>query len=61
MVAAAKLSRSRTLRIIGDAYTRLFRGIPELLIIYLFYFGGSSALTGSSACRLSWSAHSPLA
>ncbi|MEA3090365.1 MAG: octopine/nopaline transport system permease protein, partial [Caballeronia sp.] len=42
MVAAAKLSRSRTLRITGDAYTTLFRGIPELLIIYLFYFGGSS-------------------
>ena len=45
MVAAAKLSRSRTLRIIGDAYTTLFRGIPELLIIYLFYFGGSSVMT----------------
>ena len=45
MVAAAKLSRSRTLRIIGDAYTTLFRGIPELLIIYLFYFGGSSVVT----------------
>jgi octopine/nopaline transport system permease protein len=45
MVASAKLSRSRTLRIIGDAYTTLFRGIPELLIIYLFYFGGSSVMT----------------
>src|SRR6202011_4535613 len=45
MGAAAKLSRSRTLRIIGDAYTTLFRGIPELLIIYLFYFGGSSVMT----------------
>jgi len=45
MVAAAKLSRSRTLRIIGYAYTTLFRGIPELLIIYLFYFGGSSVMT----------------
>src|SRR5882762_8831912 len=45
MVAAAKLSRSRTLRILGDAYTTLFRGIPELLIIYLFYFGGSSLMT----------------
>jgi octopine/nopaline transport system permease protein len=45
MVASAKLSRSRTLRILGDAYTTLFRGIPELLIIYLFYFGGSSVMT----------------
>jgi octopine/nopaline transport system permease protein len=45
LVASAKLSRSRTLRVIGDAYTTLFRGIPELLIIYLFYFGGSSVVT----------------
>lgn len=45
LVAAAKLSRSRTLRILGELYTTVFRGVPELLIIYLFYFGGSSVLT----------------
>jgi octopine/nopaline transport system permease protein len=45
MVAAAKLSKSRTLRVLGDAYTTLFRGIPELLIIYVFYFGGSTLVT----------------
>jgi octopine/nopaline transport system permease protein len=44
-VAAAKLSKSRTLRVAGDLYTTLFRGVPELLIIYLFYFGGSSVVS----------------
>jgi len=27
-------------------YTTVLRGVPELLVIYLFYFGGSAALTG---------------
>jgi len=45
MVAAAKLSGSVLLRALGSAYTTIFRGIPELLIIYLIYFGGSSAVT----------------
>ena len=44
LVAMAKLSRRRILRIVGSAYTTLFRGIPELLVIYLVYFGGSSAV-----------------
>src|SRR5258706_9142194 len=45
LVAAAKLSRHRTLRVIGDFYTTVFRGVPELLVIYLFYFGGSTLVT----------------
>jgi octopine/nopaline transport system permease protein len=45
LIAAAKLSRFRMLRIIGDFYTTVFRGVPELLVIYLFYFGGSSLVT----------------
>lgn len=28
-----------------DAYTTVLRGIPDLLVIYLLYFGGSAALT----------------
>ena len=28
-----------------DIYTTVFRGVPELLVIYLIYFGGSQALT----------------
>ncbi|WP_341964234.1 ABC transporter permease subunit [Pseudomonas sp. RC10] len=43
-VAAAKLSRRRSLRYLGDAYSILFRGIPELLVIYLFYFGGATVM-----------------
>ncbi|HLX03078.1 MAG TPA: ABC transporter permease subunit [Trinickia sp.] len=44
-VAAAKLSRYRTARVAGDLYTTVFRGVPELLVIYLFYFGGSTLVT----------------
>lgn len=43
--AWAKLSRSLTARFVGGAYTTIFRGIPDLLVIYLLYFGGSAALT----------------
>jgi octopine/nopaline transport system permease protein len=42
--AAAKLSRFRLLRVIGDIYTTVIRGIPELLIIFLVFFGGGSLL-----------------
>jgi len=44
-VAAAKLSSRRPVRWLGDGYSVIFRGIPELLIIYLFYFGGSGLIT----------------
>ena len=43
-VAGAKLSRNRALAAFGDGYTTILRGIPDLLVIYLFYFGGSAAL-----------------
>jgi len=43
--AWAKLSRSLVARWLGDVYTTVFRGIPDLLVIYLLYFGGSAALT----------------
>lgn len=45
LVAAAKLSPQRLPRIGGEIYSLLFRGIPELLIIYLFYFGGASVVS----------------
>jgi octopine/nopaline transport system permease protein len=44
-VAAAKLSKKRAWRYLGDLYSILFRGIPELLVIYLFYFGGASVVS----------------
>ena len=42
--AAFKLSSSRILRWIGDVYTTVIRGIPELLVIYLIFFGGGALL-----------------
>lgn len=45
MVAAAKLSRFRAAGLLGECYTTVFRGVPELLVIYLFYFGGSGFVT----------------
>ncbi len=45
LVAWAKLSRGVAWRLLGDAYTTIFRGVPELLIIYLMYFGGSAGVS----------------
>lgn len=42
--AGAKLSRFRLLRLAGEAYTTLIRGIPELLVIFLVYFGSGFLL-----------------
>lgn len=43
--AAMKLSKILALRWVGNFYTTFFRGIPEILIVYLFYFGGSVVFT----------------
>ncbi len=42
--ASAKLSRFKALRLLGDIYTTVLRGIPELLVIYLLFFGGGTLL-----------------
>lgn len=47
--AAAKFSRLGVLRSCAEAYTTIFRGIPDLLVIYLFYFGASSVITSINA------------
>ncbi len=39
-----KLSKSKLLNLIGNSYTTVIRGVPELLVIYLFFFGGSGAV-----------------
>ena len=39
-----KLSKNRFLNLIANSYTTLIRGVPELLVIYLFFFGGSAAV-----------------
>ena len=39
-----KLSKYKPLNVIGNLYTTVIRGVPELLVIYLFFFGGSAAI-----------------
>ena len=44
LFAALKLSRFVILRYVADFYTTVIRGIPELLVIYLVFFGGGGLL-----------------
>ena len=39
-----KLSKFKSLNLIANIYTTVIRGVPELLVIYLFFFGGSGAV-----------------
>jgi len=39
-----KLSKNKFLNLIANSYTTVIRGVPELLVIYLFFFGGSAAI-----------------
>ena len=39
-----KLSKYKSLNLIRNFYTTVIRGVPELLVIYLFFFGGSGAI-----------------
>ena len=42
LTAWAKLSYSKFLHLLANFYTTVIRGIPELLVIYLIFFGGSA-------------------
>jgi len=42
----AKMSNSSFVRGIGNTYTTIVRGVPELLVIYLLYFGLNNAVMG---------------
>ena len=44
LVAWGKIGGNAVIRSLADGYTTVLRGIPDLLVIYLFYFGGSAAL-----------------
>ena len=39
-----KLSNNKLLNFIANTYTTVIRGVPELLVIYLLFFGGSGAI-----------------
>ncbi len=44
-VAIVKLSKLRISGFLGQAYTTIMRGLPELLVILVVYFGGTAAIT----------------
>jgi len=44
LAAWAKISGSPVSRAIAGTYTTVLRGVPDLLVLYLFYFGGAVAL-----------------
>jgi octopine/nopaline transport system permease protein len=44
VITFMQLSRYVVLRWLADGYTTILRGVPDLLVIYLFYFGGSAFL-----------------
>jgi polar amino acid transport system permease protein len=51
LLALAKQSEDKALRLSANIYTTIFRGLPELLTLFLVYFGGQSAinaLTGAA-------------
>ena len=39
-----KLSKIKFLNLIANSYTTVIRGVPELLVIYLLFFGGTGAV-----------------
>ncbi|CAE6875854.1 Histidine transport system permease protein HisQ [Paraburkholderia nemoris] len=45
LMAAAKLSPMRILSHFVGAYTTTIRGVPDLLVIFLVYYGGSATLS----------------
>jgi len=40
LIALAKQSAEPSLRMAGNIYTTIFRGLPELLTLFLIYYGG---------------------
>lgn len=52
--AWAKLSASRSARRIAEAYTTLIRGVPDLVLMLLLYFGGQIALNRIGALTGLW-------
>lgn len=47
LLALGKRSERRVLRLIGNVYTTIMRGTPELLIILLVYYGGQAILSAA--------------
>lgn len=45
LLGAVKTYANRPLRYLAEGYTAIVRGVPDLIIIYLIYFGSTVALT----------------
>jgi len=45
LAALARNSKRRWLRVAGNIFTTLFRGLPELLTLLIVYFGGQMLIT----------------
>jgi len=46
--ALAKSSGAKALRWVGEVYSTIFRGVPELVVVLLIYFGSTGVLTAIS-------------
>ena len=51
--AVGKLSQSRSAQFAVNAYTTLIRGVPELLLMLMVFYGGQMALNAAGE-RLGW-------
>lgn len=51
--ALAKLSASRTARTVANTYTTLIRGLPELVLMLMLFYGGQ-ILINDVADRMGW-------
>ncbi|KQT54900.1 ABC transporter permease [Aureimonas sp. Leaf454] len=49
LMALAKQSGDRALRLSADIYTTIFRGLPELLTLFLVYYGAPPAINAALA------------
>ena len=43
-IAIAKIQKKKFFKFLANFYTTVIRGVPELLIIYLLFFGGSAGV-----------------
>ncbi|MBN2752135.1 MAG: ABC transporter permease [Rhodospirillaceae bacterium] len=48
--ATAKLSDASVLRWLGNSYSTLVRGMPEFLMVLIFYFGATDVLMSVASC-----------
>ena len=49
-----KLSSYKSLRMVGDAYTTLIRGVPDLVLMLIVYYGGQTLLNQIGASLELW-------